>query len=419
MSAYLLPSDVMLPDFSRVDGQKWAVVACDQYTSEPAYWLSTKELVGDAPSMLSLILPELWLDRTEELVPTIHECMDAYVRDVLVTHPNTMIYLERTQSNGAVRRGLVGMVDLEHYDYNAGSTSLIRATEGTVLERIPPRLAVRRGAGLESPHVMLLIDDPEKTVIEPIAERSASFAPAYEFDLMQGAGHVKASFVDTYGIGRISLALEQLIAPERVAARYGKGAEPLLFAVGDGNHSLATAKAAYEEIKATYGEQAAKNHPARYALVEVVNLHDDALHFEPIYRVLFNVDVDDVLNELQAYSYAQQGVANPQKAKFVSAKRRGTMYFMNPTEQLITGTLQTFIDRYLEKHPEAHVDYIHGIKTTEELSRAENAIGFLYAGLEKNKLFRAVIKDGALPRKTFSMGAAADKRFYLECRKIK
>lgn len=418
MSAYLLPSDVMLPDFSRVDGQKWAVVACDQYTSEPAYWLGTKELVGDAPSTLSLVLPELWLDRAEECVPTIHEHMEAYARDLLVTHPNTMIYLERTQSNGAVRRGLVGMVDLEHYDYNVGSTSLIRATEGTVLERIPPRLAVRRGATLESPHVMLLIDDPDKTVIEPVAERAAALTPAYEFDLMQGAGHVKASLVDTYGIGRISLALEQLIAPERVRARYGEGAEPLLFAVGDGNHSLATAKAAYEEIKAAYGEQA-KNHPARYALVEVVNLHDDALHFEPIYRVLFNVDVDDVLNELQAYSYAQNGVANPQKARFVSAKRRGTMYFMNPTEQLVTGTLQTFIDAYLEKHPEARVDYIHGVKATEELSRAENTVGFLYAGLEKNKLFRAVIKDGALPRKTFSMGAAADKRFYLECRKIK
>ena len=417
MSAYLLPADILLPDFSAVDGTKWAAVACDQYTSEPEYWAAARALVGDAPSTLNIILPEVELEKADERVPDIHDTMNTYIRELLVAHKNQLVYLERTQSNGRVRRGLVGMIDLELYDYNKGSTSLVRATEGTVLERIPPRLAVRRGAALESPHVMLLIDDPAKTVIEPIAANVGNLTPAYDFELMQKSGHVKAWFVNTVGVGRITNALSQLASPEQTLARYGEGVSPLLFAVGDGNHSLATAKAAYEEIKAEHGD-AARNHPARYALCEVVNLHDEALHFEPIYRVLFNVDVNDVLSALEAYSFSLHGAVAPQQARFVSASRRGTMHFASPSEQLVVGTLQTFIDRYLSEHPEAHVDYIHGAKTVEALASAENAVGFLFAGMEKDELFPAVMRDGALPRKTFSMGAAADKRFYLECRKI-
>ena len=418
MPAYFLPADIYLPDFAKVDGSKWAVVACDQYTSEPEYWDAVENEVGDAPSTLRLTLPEIYLEDSAARVPAIQETMNAYIRDLLITHQSKIIYLERTQSNGKVRRGLVGMIDLEHYDYNKGSSSLIRATEGTVLERIPPRLAVRRGAALELPHVMLLIDDPKKSVIEPIAARASTLAPAYDFSLMQQSGSVKGYFVDSVGIGRITAALERLASPEGTRQRYGEGVSPLLFAVGDGNHSLATAKAAYEEIKAQHGD-AALYHPARYALAEVVNLHDEALHFEPIYRVLFNVDPDDVLSELEEYSFGLSGNAAPQQAKFLSATRRGTIHFGTPCEQLVVGTLQTFIDRYLADHPEASVDYIHGTKSVEALSAKEGAVGFLFSGMEKSELFPAVMRDGALPRKTFSMGAAADKRFYLECRKIR
>ncbi len=417
MSAYLMPADIMLPDFSQVDGSKWAVVACDQYTSEPEYWAEADRIVGDAPSALRIILPETELDKAGERVPEIHDTMNSYIRDLLCTHQNQLIYLERTQSNGLLRRGLVGMIDLELYDYHKGSASLVRATEGTVLERIPPRLAVRRGAALESPHVMLLIDDPAKTVIEPIAAARDQLTPAYDFPLMQKSGHVKAWFVSGVGVGRITAALDRLASPEQTRARYGEGVAPLLFAVGDGNHSLATAKAAYEEIKAAHGE-AALSHPARYALVEVVNLHDESLHFEPIYRVMFNVDTNDVLAALEEYSFGLHGNAAPQQTRFITAARRGTMHFSTPVEQLTVGTLQTFIDRYLAEHPEAKVDYIHGTKSVEKLAMGEGAIGFLFAGMEKNELFPAVMRDGALPRKTFSMGAAADKRFYLECRKI-
>lgn len=418
MSAYLLPADILLPDFTKVDGSKWAVVACDQYTSEPAYWEGVEAEVGEAPSTLRVTLPEIYLEHSADRVPAIQDTMNTYIRELLVTHQSKMIYLERTQSNGRVRRGLVGMVDLEQYDYRAGSRSLIRATEGTVLERIPPRLAVRRGAALELPHVMLLIDDPKKTVIEPIAARAQELPEAYDFSLMQKSGSVKGRFVDTVGIGRISAALERLISPENLRARYGEGVAPLLFAVGDGNHSLATAKAAYEEIKAAHGE-AALYHPARYALVEVVNLHDEALHFEPIYRVMFHVDPNDVLAALEEYSFSLCGDAAPQQARFLSATRRGTIHFGTPREQLVVGTLQTFIDGYLATHPEATVDYIHGSKTVEALSAREDAVGFLFSGMSKDELFPAVMRDGALPRKTFSMGAAADKRFYLECRKIR
>lgn len=418
MSAYFLPSDILLPDFGAVDGTAWATIACDQFTGEPAYWERLDEQVGEQPSALRLILPEAFLAETDARLPAIHKNMEQYLREVLVRHPNSMIYLERVQSDGAVRRGLVGMIDLEHYDYKKGAKTLVRATEETVAERIPPRLAVRRDAVLELPHVMLLIDDPDKTVIEPLAARADKLENAYEFALTKGSGAVRAKFVDVLGLGRVENALARLISPDRVRSRYGEGVAPLLFAVGDGNHSLAVAKAAYEEIKAQHGE-GALYHPARYALAEVVNLHDPALKFEPIYRVMMGVDPDDVLKELEAYSYSLQGGAAPQQAKFISATRRGTMHFGNPTCQLTVGTLQAFIDGYLKTHPGATVDYIHGAKSLESLAVKEGNVGFLFSGMEKDDLFRTVIFDGALPRKTFSMGHAEDKRFYIECRRIK
>ena len=418
MSAYFLPSDILLPDFSAVDGTAWATVACDQFTGEPSYWNQLDERVGDQPSTLRLILPEAFLDETDARVPAIQKNMEQYLRHVLVRHPNRMIYLERTQSDGQVRRGLVGMIDLEHYDYKKGSHTLIRATEETVPERIPPRLAVRREAILELPHVMLLIDDPEKTVIEPIAARAASLEMAYDFPLVAGSGAVRGRFVDSIGLGRLQNALTRLISPDRIRARYGEGVSPLLFAVGDGNHSLAVAKAAYEEIKAAKGE-GALYHPARYALVEVMNLHDPALKFEPIYRVMMGVDPDDVLAALEGYSFSLRGNAAPQQTRFLTATRRGTMHFGAPTAQLTVGTLQAFIDAYIKEHPGASVDYIHGTKTVETLSRADDAVGFIFSGMEKDELFRTVIFDGALPRKTFSMGHAEDKRFYIECRRIR
>lgn len=418
MREYFKAADILLPDFSVCDGEKWAVIACDQHTGEPEYWRAAEELVGDAPSTLELILPEIYLGKTEERIPKINAAMDEYLKSILREHKNSMIYLERELAGGALRRGLIGCIDLEDYEYTKGATSLVRATEGTVLERIPPRVAIRRGASVELPHVMVLIDDPGKTVVEPLAGMTDELPRVYDFDLMLGGGHVCGYLLGPEHTASLNEALGALITPESMAAKYGEEYEPLLFAVGDGNHSLATAKASYEEVKAALGA-AAVNHPARYALVEIVNLHDEALEFEPIYRVMLGVDPDDVLSELKKYADGLSGAEAPQALKYVSAVGEGELVFKHPTAQLTVGTLQNFIDGYLAAHVGAEVDYIHGEDVTVALGKKPNSIGFIFDGMEKNQLFKTVICDGALPRKTFSMGHAADKRYYLECRKIK
>ncbi len=420
MKTYLGASDILLPDFGRIEGERWAVVACDQYTSEPGYWEEAERAVGDSPSTLRVILPEVYLSETEERVPGINAEMEGYLKNVLVSHPHSMIFLERTQRNGVVRRGIVGVVDLEEYDYNRNSASLIRATEGTVLSRIPPRVRIRRDAAIELPHVMLLIDDPAKTVIEPLISKKSELEAAYDFDLMCGGGHAKGFFLPEIEQERINGALSALITPKAMAERYGDGSfSPLLFAVGDGNHSLATAKACYEELKEKLGEEEAKKAPARYALCEVVNLHDEALRFEPIYRVMFNVDPVDVVNELRKYSELLHGSEPAQRVQIFSELFDSEYEFTRPEALLTVGTLQNFLDKYVEAHPEAEVDYIHGEDSLVALARGEGAIGFIFDGMEKNQLFKTVLCDGALPRKTFSMGHAHDKRYYLECRGIR
>ena len=412
-------ADILLPDFNKVSAQKWAVIACDQFTSEPEYWSAAEREVGENPSTLKMILPEVYLSESAARIPNINATMDEYLSELLISHKNSMILAERKQSDGRVRRGLVMAIDLEDYNYTRGADSLIRATEATVAERIPPRVAIRRGASVEMPHVMLLIDDDKKTVIEPLASADRGRI-AYDTPLMLGGGHIKGRFLEQSEIESVSDALCALITPDEMQRRYGDGAlSPLLFAVGDGNHSLATAKASYEEIKAKIGADAASTHPARYALAEVVNIHDTALDFEPIYRVLFGVDPSDVIAKLTAYADGLCGNAPAQTADYISTTVGGSITFTSPVRQLTVGTLQDFIDDYVAKHEGAEVDYIHGEDSIRELSLArEDAIGFIFDGMSKSELFRTVIFDGALPRKTFSMGHARDKRYYLECRKI-
>lgn len=413
-------AEILLPDFDRVDGSRWAVVACDQYTSEPAYWAAVERRVGDAPSTLRMILPEVYLDETDARLPSVHRAMQEALRDTLKAYPDAMLFLYRRQSDGSYRSGLIGAIDLEAYDFHAGSTSLIRATEGTVLERIPPRVAIRRDAPLELPHVMLLIDDPNRTVIEPTLIGCRERWPLYNFDLMEGGGHVCAYRLEHFEVEKIRRSLASLIEPQAMADRYGDASlAPLLFAVGDGNHSLATAKTVYEEIKAKVGEEAARNHPARYALVEIVNLHDNALQFEPIYRAVFGVDPDAFYAELRDSLATLHGNAAPQTLLAVSEKWERELTVEHPVQQLTVGTLQSFLSDYTARHPEVTVDYIHGVASLRALATQPNAIGFLFDGMRKDELFRTVIYDGALPRKTFSMGHAPDKRYYIECRRIR
>ena len=411
-------ADILLPDFKKHKAEKWSVVACDQFTSEPEYWHSAEELVGDAPSTLNMILPEVYLEETEDRIEKINECMKKYASELLCEHPDAMIYVRRTQSDETVRHGIVMAIDLEAYDYKKGATALIRATEATVIERIPPRVAIRRNASLELPHVMLLVDDPSDNVFSALRDKKISDA-IYDFELMMGGGHITGCMLSDADKENVSAALDALITPEAMAEKYGNSSlAPLLFAVGDGNHSLATAKATYEEIKAKLGN-AAVDHPARYALVEVVNIHDESLKFEPIYRIMTDVDADDVLSSLAAYIDTLDGTAEPQEIDYIYAGKEGSLTVSAPKQQLTVGTLQIFIDEYIKSHEGVKVDYIHGEDSVKTLAQKPNSIGFMFDGMAKSQLFKTVIFDGALPRKTFSMGHAVDKRYYLECRKIK
>ena len=406
------PADILLPDFEKTDGTRYAVVACDQFTSEPAVWEETEGIVGDAFSTLRFILPELYLKNRAERIPGIHAAMEKALREgAFVEYPHAMIYLRRTQSDGTVREGLVGAIDLLDYDYRPGSKPLIRATEGTVLERVPPRVDIRRGAGIELPHVMLLLDDPDKTVIEPLAKLATDKPPIYDFDLMQGGGHVTGYLLDRAKQKRVDEALDA-IAPE--------GEDPLLFAVGDGNHSLAAAKAYFEELCREIGDDAL-SHPARYALVELVNLHSPALVFRPIYRAVFGADETDLMNALLSDVLAAS-VANADAPAahltVLNGKTPATVAYPHGTHPLDVGTLQSFLDRYTASHPGVTVDYIHGEEALASIVAERGAIGFLFPGMEKEQLFPAVRERGTLPRKTFSMGEARDKRYYLEARRI-
>ncbi|MDR3644228.1 MAG: DUF1015 domain-containing protein [Clostridia bacterium] len=415
----LIPAEILLP--SGCDLPKWSVVACDQYTSEPEYWRQTEEFVGGSPSTLRLTLPEAYLESPDagKRIDQIGCTMQKYLDDgILGSAGRGFVYLERTLRSGAIRRGLIGAVDLEQYDFRSGSQSPIRATEGTVLERIPPRVRVRRGAALEVPHIMLLIDDAGQTVIEPLVAAKKRFRPLYDFELMQQSGRAAGYMVDKAGESAALSALDALADQKSFEAKYGvsdKGV--LLFAAGDGNHSLATAKECFEQIKATLPEEQWKNHPARYALVEVVNLHDAALDFEPIHRVVFGADEGRLLAALEKFCGACLEPCGPQTFACVTRQTERQIWVKSPSSNLAVGTLQAFLDRYTAENG-GRVDYIHGEEVVRSLCADNGNIGFLLPPMPKNELFRTVILDGALPRKTFSMGHACDKRFYLECRKI-
>ncbi len=404
---HLYPANILIPDFEKTDGRLWSVVACDQFTGEPKYWESVEAEVGEAPSSLRLILPEAFLSESQKRVPLIHRAMRDYLeRGVLVEHKRRAVWLERTQSDGRVRHGLVAAIDLEEYDFSDGSTSLIRATERTVPERIPPRIGVRRGAPLELPHIMLLIDDPGDSVLWRFSGRTPD---AYDHDLMAGGGHIRGGFVGASEMEDVNAALNELLAHKN------RSAAPILFAVGDGNHSLATAKAVWEEYKAN---GAPMNHPARYALCEVVNLHDPALEFEPIYRLAFGCDTKRLIAEFKDYADRLCGPAAAQSFDIVTASGRERVVVSHPEKALPVATLQVFLDGYAASGASLKLDYIHGVHSLEALASAEGKVGFLFSGMRKSELFRAVEADGALPRKTFSMGHAEDKRYYLECRRI-
>lgn len=408
-------ADILLPRTSAMS-DAWAVCACDQYTGEPAYWAQTDAIVGQKPSTLRLILPEVYLEDADvaDRISKIHDTMQEYLKnEVFEKYENAMIYLERIQSDGKCRAGLVGKIDLEQYDYTKGSTSLVRATEATVAERIPPRVKIRRGAEIELPHIMILLDDVKKTVIEPLSAKTDAMTKVYDTELMQGGGSIRGWLVPADAQEKILDALCTL----GDASNFAEGTAPLVYAMGDGNHSLATAKAFYEEWKAANPDADTEGCPMRYALVELVNLHSDALEFEAIHRILNEVDAAKLLADMTAALDLRTDGKAPQAMEILMNGTKTTYYIHQPTSNLTVGSVQSFLDAWLKANG-GKIDYIHGADVVERLAASPNSMGILLPDMQKSELFPTVIKDGALPRKTFSMGHAADKRFYMECRRI-
>ena len=389
-----MPADILLP---AKNPEKWAVIACDQYTSEPEYWENVRKTVGNAPSAFNIIFPEVFLgENNTDRISKINATMKSYLESgVFKEYKNTFVYTERTLKNGKTRRGIVGLIDLDNYSYEKGSKALIRATEATVKERIPARVEIRRGAYLEMPHVMLLCDDPENTLIGRLAGNTDNFECLYDFDLMCGGGHIRGFAPDKAATEALQRHTEELLR---------KNGGDLLFVVGDGNHSLATAK----ECAALGG--------SHYALVEVVNIHDTSLEFEPIYRVLFGVEPEKIIDDFIEKCGEYMG-ADAQRFTCVYGNTERKIS-VRPASKLAVGTLQSYLDDYLKSHKGVKIDYIHGENSLKKLAGEKNALGFLFDGMKKEELFDAVRQDGSLPRKTFSMGVADDKRFYLECRKL-
>jgi len=405
----LKPDDIYLPA-EGVDLRRWAVVACDQYTSQPDYWRRVEAYVGAHPSTLHIVQPEIDLERAGARIPAVHRAMREYLSNGTLVRAvrNGFTLNERTTASGA-RLGLVAAVDLEEYDFTPGSGAMIRATEGTIRERIPPRLRIREGAPLECPHVMLLLDDPARTVIEPLHARLRETAPLCDFELMENGGRLRVWGVEGNALAPVSDALSAL----------WEKSDGFLYAVGDGNHSLATAKARWDALKPALSPEEARTHPARYALAEIVNLHAPALAFEPIHRVLFGADMEDLIPAYRAY-LASRGMKLTEGTEltFVSGNTRVSYRVENPENPLPVAVLQPFLDEYLHSHPAARIDYVHGAAAVESLCQTPHTAGILLPAIDKSALFPAVRKGGALPRKTFSMGEPDEKRYYMECRRI-
>ena len=407
------PADILLP---RVDSlEKWSVIACDQFTSQPEYWQRVRACVGDAPSTLRLVLPEAELganndERAAQINAEMKRLLDGGLFSV---YANAMIYVERTLLDGHVRKGLVGAVDLEAYDYETGSVSPVRASEKTVVERIPPRKKVRECAPLELPHVLLLCDDDERVLIEPIAAVRESLPKLYEFDLMEGGGHIAGWLVQ----GETAEAFERRLAAyaRTVDGKYeGLNGASVLFAVGDGNHSLATAKACYEDQKRACGPEEAAKLPSRWALVELENIHDEAQAFEPIHRLVLTEDANALLRRMREKIGAETGYP----VTWYAGEKSGVIYLDERQGPLPVGVLQAFLDAYMTEHP-CEIDFIHGEDALRELAARDGAVGLALPAIDKGGLFRGIVADGVLPRKSFSMGHAREKRYYLEARRIR
>lgn len=411
MTTFRPAGQLLLPN-KEIPLAQWAVVACDQFSSQPEYWEEAGRLTAGGPSAFRFILPECWLEEDNAgAIGAIQEAMSQALRDgTLRAVEGRYLYCQRTLSTGRVRHGIIGVLDLEQYDYHPGSPAMVRATEGTVADRLPPRMAVRRGAALELPHVLVLLDDRARTVVEPLAALTGEMTLEYDGSLMLGGGSIRGWSMTPDQGARVDAAL---------AALEAQGG--MTYAVGDGNHSLATAKECFEELKHTLSREQWEHHPARYALVELGNLYDDSLEFEPVHRLLVGVNPGELLDTLtrELGLIPQGGDAAQGLGICLDGQKELTRWIGAGASPLAVGSLQPVLDAYLAVHPGAGIDYIHGDDDLRRLVAGRpDALGILLPAMPKEDLFPGVMADGVLPRKTFSMGHARDKRYYLECRAI-
>ena len=402
-------TDILLPKIE--DYRKWAVVACDQFTSQPEYWEDVHKYVNNEISTYNLILPEAYLsDDNTSKIADINKTMSNYLqKNIFETYSNSYVYVERTLKNGVIRKGIVGAIDLEEYDYKPNSKSKIRATEKTVVDRIPPRVKIRENAAIELPHILLLCDDKKHQLLESIEIIKEKLKVLYDFALMQDGGHITGWLVSEANADIFDAALEKYL--QDIRERYYRlDDNPMFFAVGDGNHSLATAKECYEQQKKKYGSEI----KSRYALVELENLEDESQQFEPIHRLLTNINVDDFLTNIKkiCVDYSKH------KVEYCTKEQQGILYLDENLGELTVGILQKFLDDYMEMS-DCSIDYIHDDEILKKLSYNSDSVGLLLLAIDKRDVFSGIIKDGVLPRKTFSMGHAQEKRYYIEARRIK
>lgn len=402
--------------------EKWSVVACDQFTSNTEYWNDIEKITKGYSSAYNIIFPEAYLGKMDfdKKLKMIENKTKEYLRDdIFHEYKDSMIYIERTLLDGSIRKGIVGSLDLEEYNFNIGAESLIRATEGTVIDRLPPRVKIREKINIEIPHILVLIDDEKREIIEGFSHKKKLLKRIYSFELMKKGGHIEGYLLGEKEIELIENGLSKLIDQKYFEEKYKmKGIAPFLFAMGDGNHSLATAKNCYEKLKEKLGEKEAEKNLARFALVELNNVHDDSLKFQAIHRLVFNVDENHFLNKLEEYCNENRNSSFvSQNIIIIKNSKKKSIKIKNPIHNLAVGSIQLFLDKYLEKF-KGNVDYIHGEKEIMKLSR-DGKVGIILESMEKSDLFKTVILKGALPRKTFSMGSANEKRYYLECRKIR
>ncbi len=424
--------EILLP--KNIQTETWSVVACDQYTQDRAYWEKVADAAAGKPSTLNIILPEVYLndESKQERIKNIRNTMEEYLDSgVFAPCEPEMIYIERKTAYGRTRRGLVTCIDLETYEWKPFSKSLIRATEATIVERIPPRMEIRRGAAIESPHIMLLANDESCSFIEGVGERAKNSKPVYSGSLMQKSGEITGWAVKTNA--DLDFARSELV--KLFEKNTDSDGSTFLFAVGDGNHSLATAKAVWEEFKKE-NPATPEDSPVRYALVEIVNIYDRGLTFEPIHRVLFNMDAENLVENLKdAFSGKVVAVSDSAELakkvressadfgfSFMKDGRQKFVLLSTEIQELAVSRLQPVLDSLVksekEKNSSVEMDYIHGEAEVFRLGKKDNAVGVLLPPVCKDSFFATINQTGPLPRKSFSMGEADEKRFYLECRKL-